>query len=366
MKAETSSLDLHYIVSELQFLIGGKVDKIYQDGKSMILQLHVSQHGKKLLNVFSPNFFYLSSKKPDFPQTPGGFCMFLRKYLGNTRIKSIRQIGFERIIEIEFESKEETYKMIIELFSKGNIILCKNDYMIMSALETKTWSERTVRGGVKYEFPKKKYNVLEINEGELKNAITESDKESIVKTLAIDLGIGGVYAEEILSNADIEKSKKELNDEEIKNLHKFISKITKNKIDAVVSEKGEAYPFKVHRIKESKPFESFNLAIDSVITPTLISSHAKEETSKHDKKIEKVREVIRIQEKQVETLSKKLEENQKIGEMIYENYSLVKEIIDMLKKAREKHSWKEIKEKLKDHKIIKEIDEKESKVTIEI
>lgn len=365
MKSDTSSLDLHYIVSELQFLVGGKVDKIYQENKNMLLQLHVPSKGKQMLNVISPKYFYLSSKRPDFANA-GGFCMFLRKYLENTRIRSIKQAGFERIIEIEFESKEETYKMIIELFSVGNIILCKHDYMIMSAVETKTWSERTVRGGVKYEFPSKKYNILDISETNLKKAIDESEKESIVKSLAIDLGIGGVYAEEVCSLSEIDKSKKGLDEKEIKRLHKALNDIANKNIEAIVTEKNEAFPFILKNLKFEKRFETFNAAIDSIITPTIISTKKKEETSKHDKKIEKIKDIIKKQEKQVEALQKGFEENTRLGEMIYEQYSLVKEIMDTLKKAREKHSWKEIKEKLKNHKIIKEIDEKESKVTIEI
>ena len=37
-----------------------------------------------------------------------------------------------------------------------------------------------------------------------------------------------------------------------------------------------------------------------------------------------------------------------------------------MKKAREKLSWKEIKEKLKGHKMVKEVNEKEGTVTIEL
>ena len=54
------------------------------------------------------------------------------------------------------------------------------------------------------------------------------------------------------------------------------------------------------------------------------------------------------------------------GELIYQNYQLIKEILDELNKASKKYSWKEIKEKLKGHKVIKEVNEKERKVIIEV
>ncbi len=367
MKTDTSSLDLHYIISELSFLVGGKVDKIYQEGKNMVLQFHVTSHGKQMVSVIAPKYFYLASKKPDFPQTPGGFCMFLRKYLENTRVKNIRQVGFERIVEIEFESKEEKYRMIIELFSKGNIILCKDDYTIMSALETKVMTKRTVRGGVKYDFPTKEYSIIDMSEDDLKKAVDESDKESIVKMLAMDLGIGGIYAEQICSEAEIDKGKKKLTESEIRKLHDVLKSIVKKKIEAIVTDKEEIFPFSTYATgKENKTFESFNSAIDYVVTPSVISGKKKEETSKHEKKIGKVKDIIRMQQKQAETFEKGYNENKRSGEIIYENYTLIKEVIDTLKKARKKHSWKEIKEKLKDHKVVKDINEKESKITIEI
>lgn len=372
MKTETSSIELGFIIKELQFLVGSKVDKIYQDGKTLLLQLHTPSKGKQLLNIIAPNYFYLSSKKQEFPQTPSGFCMFLRKYLENTRVRSISQIKFERIIEIDFEGKfngiESHHKMIIELFSLGNIVLCKDDYLIMSALENKNWSERHVRGGVKYEFPSRQNNILEINESDFEKTIKESNTESIVKKLAIDFSFGGIYAEEILSNLDIDKNKKDLNHEEFKKIFSSVKKILKKELTPITINENEAYPFILDSLtkKEYKTHETFNQAIDSIITPKLMLKKEKEVKSKHDKKIEKVKDIIKCQEKQIKELQKTYDENTKKGELIYHNYAIVKDVLESIKKAKEKQSYKDIKEKLKGHKIVKDIDEKEQNVTIEL
>jgi len=58
--------------------------------------------------------------------------------------------------------------------------------------------------------------------------------------------------------------------------------------------------------------------------------------------------------------------NNERAEIFYTNYNLIQNIITELKKAREKYSWKEIKEKLKGHKTIKDINEKEGKIILEI
>ena len=65
-------------------------------------------------------------------------------------------------------------------------------------------------------------------------------------------------------------------------------------------------------------------------------------------------------------LKKLIEENQQKGEAIYHNYQLIDEILKELNKAKQKYSWKEIGEKLKGHKIIKRINEKEKTAVIEI
>ena len=65
-------------------------------------------------------------------------------------------------------------------------------------------------------------------------------------------------------------------------------------------------------------------------------------------------------------LRQQADENQRKGELLYENYQVVKDILDELNIAKKKYSWKEIKEKLKGHKLVKQINEKDQEVVIEI
>ena len=65
-------------------------------------------------------------------------------------------------------------------------------------------------------------------------------------------------------------------------------------------------------------------------------------------------------------MKKEEKESREKGEAIYHNYQLIKEVLDELRRASKKYSWKEIKEKLKEHKTIKEVNEKERKVVVEV
>ena len=59
--------------------------------------------------------------------------MYLRKKIGTARLRKISQIGFERILNLEFESKETKYNLIAEIFSKGNIILLKENKILVAS-----------------------------------------------------------------------------------------------------------------------------------------------------------------------------------------------------------------------------------------
>ena len=76
--------------------------------------------------------------------------------------------------------------------------------------------------------------------------------------------------------------------------------------------------------------------------------------------------IIRQQEAMIKGMEKAIDENQKKGELIYEHYTELESILKELNKAKEKYSWKEIKEKLKVHDVIKDLDEKDKKIVVDL
>lgn len=372
LKTQISSIELYYLTKELEILENAKVDQIYQLGKKdYILQFHKTGIGKLRLRIIVPGFTYLTDYKPEV-EAPKGFCMTLRKHLSNSRLRSIKQLGFERILELCFETREDKRFIYLELFSKGNIVFCKEDLTIIQAVEMQRWKDRTVRPGLKYEYPLREYNILELKKQQLKSLLAESHKE-IVKLLAIDLGLGGVYSEEILVMAGIDKEKKELDDKEITGLSNALKNIkTKEIKPAIVFKQDDIVkdivPFDLACYKDMKTqhAETYNKAFDMILSEEEKEAEKKETTSKYEEKLRKVRSMIEIQEKSVKNLQKTGSESTEAGEFIYNNYQCIDDILKELRKAREKYSWKEIKEKLKDHKVIKEIREKEGKIVVEI
>ena len=117
MKKELSSIEFKYLLDEFSQLADAKIDKIYQpDKQDVIFSFHVPGIGKKMLRIVLPGMIWLAAIKPEMPVKIYGFCSLLRKQLSNARLRKIEQIESERIIKLEFETKEGKYEVIIELF----------------------------------------------------------------------------------------------------------------------------------------------------------------------------------------------------------------------------------------------------------
>ena len=70
--------------------------------------------------------------------------MKLRKHIKNKRLKSIDIVKCDRTLQLIFGSEEHQYKLIIELFSLGNIILCDKNDIIISLLRTHVYQNGNV------------------------------------------------------------------------------------------------------------------------------------------------------------------------------------------------------------------------------
>jgi predicted ribosome quality control (RQC) complex YloA/Tae2 family protein len=389
MKKELASLEILRIVTELKERItNAKFNKIYIDferlhntRREVFFEFHVPNKGRQMLHIILPNFIFMTDTKPEMPTTPGGFCTYLRKYLTSARILEIEQCGVERIIKIsidartrETEPKPVVYHMYIELFSKGNIILTNAEDIILSPLEIQKWSERTVRPKEKYMYPRTEFNIHKMKEPDFIKALELSAKESVVKTLAIDCALGGLYAEEICSRAGVDKDTKKVTKQDAKKIYAAFT-ILRKEIKtgpAYIIRKDEMVinilPCKIEKYKEEINQEnpSFVDALNIFLAPQVQKKAVKQKKSEQKNQLSKLKTMIKSQEKQIVQCEETHIKNQKIGEAIYENFQRVEEILKQLTEARKTKSWKEIKKAAKDHKIIKQINEKNKEIVIEI
>ena len=369
MKKQLSSLDIAYLARELKFLEGARVDNIYHS-KEGIMELHfyVRNHGKEVLYIEAGKCMHLSKAKKGFEE-PSGFCMMLRKAIGNMVLKEIKQIEPERIVEFIFGKGDEKGRLIAELLSKGTIVFADERGKILNASVFTEFSTRKIKKGEIYKHPVMEHNFFSLSEDEIKGAFSKTNKESIVKSIAIDFGLGGAYSEEVclLSGVDKNKAPKEAKINEISAIKGSIKKILDKKAKPAIYSKDGVYedaaPFELEFYKgfEKKEFETFSQALEEYF-----SKFSAVKKGRYEKEIENLQRIIEEQKEKIKEYEKEEKEFQSKGELIYNNYQLVEGIIKEINKAAEKYSWQEIKEKLKGHKSIKEIDIKDKKVVVEI
>ncbi len=369
MKKQLSSIDLHYLIKELKYLEDSKIDKIYQPEKEKIIfSFYKTNVGKKLLNMHIGQSIFISDAKESTGETLG-FGMFLRKHLDGYFLHKICQLEPERIIKFEFRIKDTTKFLFIEIFGKGNAILCDEHNVIINALEHHEFRERVVKPRLKYVYPVMNYNLFGIDKKQLGELFKNSKKENVVVSLATELGLGGVYSEEICLMSRVDKAKKpaDIDNNEIEEILASLKKVLHRKIDAkVILENTKVLdfaPFEIEFYEEyaKKSFDSFSSAI-----AYFYSYFREEKATEFDRKLKNLQRIIEEQRAAIEQLRIEEKEYMEKGELIYHKYGLIKEILDELNKASNKYSWKEIKEKVKGHKIIKEFNEKNRKVVIEV
>ena len=103
-------LTLGFISRELKVLEGGRVDRISQPEKDMVVfSVRANSQNFKLLISASPSLtrFHLTEQSFQNPPDAPMFCMLLRKYLMGGRIMEITQLYGDRLVKIVIDNRDE-------------------------------------------------------------------------------------------------------------------------------------------------------------------------------------------------------------------------------------------------------------------
>lgn len=131
------------IVTELQELVGSKIDKVHEPDKNTIVLGLYSQGKNYALNICIDAHncrINLTTHNKLNPLVAPNFCMLLRKHLIGGKISGISMQGLERIVNIEIETinefnEIENKTLILELMGKhSNIILKNQNDIIIDAM----------------------------------------------------------------------------------------------------------------------------------------------------------------------------------------------------------------------------------------
>lgn len=103
--------------------------------------------------------------------------------------------------------------------------------------------------------------------------------------------------------------------------------------------------------------------LDSELSSQVISTG--KAVSAKEKELKRVAVIIEKQSEQLQKTMKEAEGSKRKGELIYENYRDIKELVDMIKSSKGKYT-EELKKELSKSKIFKSLNEKEGKITMEL
>ncbi len=362
-----SSIDIKHVIDEIQFLVEGRVDKIYHENREIRIRIY-SPKFKDLGEIellLAPEKIHTTNYRKEMKE-PTSFCMFLRKYLKGKIIKGIKQHKLDRIVEIVFED----YILIAELFHRGNFILCDSNYYILMPMEFQKWKGREVLPRKMYKFPE---SVDPRNINELLQ-LAKSSKSSIGPFLG-NL-FGSTYSEEICRRAGIDRTLK-ITPDIISKIYKIIIELLdkEKKPEMIIENKtpidATPFPFLMYKGKEKKSFDLFNDALDEFYH--ILEGEEKKRREKQLEKIveEKKKRIQEMTKKAIEKYSKEETEKRSKAELIYRNYGLVDSILTRLREVREKLDWSEIKsiiqrEDSPEANSIKEIREHEGIVVVNL
>lgn len=184
-------------------LVGGRIEKVHQPEKDE-LWLYIKnlrEQYKLIMSADSSNpRVHLTDSTKQNPLSAPMFCMLLRKHISGGRIKSVTQPSFERILDIEIESRDELgdlreYHIICELMGRhSNIILVSGDKVIDSIkhVDITVSSVRCVLPGLSYCRPpsQDKLSPFEANYDKVFEAFLSCDAEALIEKAVVRL-IGG-------------------------------------------------------------------------------------------------------------------------------------------------------------------------------
>ena len=370
-KRELTSVDLAALVTELNRYEGAKVDKVYLYGDDLLrfkmrdfdrgrVELLIEVGDTKRVHAADPD------RVPDAPGRPPNFAKMLRNRLSGADFAGVEQFEFDRILTFEFERGDEDTRVVAELFGQGNVAVLDETGEVVRSLETVRLKSRTIAPGAQYEFPASRVDPLTVDYDAFARRMDDSDTD-VVRTLATQLNLGGLYAEEVCTRAGVEKTTPiaDAADADYRALHAAIedvrTRLRAGEFDPrVYTEDGSVvdvtpFPLEEHERAglEGEAFDSFDAAVDEYfhrLEREPDDESAAEATSSRpdfEAEIAKQQRIIDQQEGAIEDFEAQADAERRRAELLYANYELVDEVLSTVRDARDDDvSWDEIRETL--------------------
>ncbi len=366
MKSELTSFDVGAVVYELAKTIrNARVENIYQIGrKALLFKLHIPNQPTRQLLVEAGKRIHLTDYAVEKPPSPSVFCMVLRKQLNGGMLESIEQHKFERIITFMIRVRQGHVQFIVELFGEGNVILTSQENRIVTAMTFKRMRDRNVlRNEIFKHAPASGEDPLLVTQPQLEK-IRSLGKTEIVRGLVKHLSIGGLYAEELLLRANVDKNTpcqditQEQTDLIFLHLQSLLEPLRAGRFDPaiIIDEQGrwiDVTPtkLKIYEHLKAEPYGSFNKALDDYYTRMSQAGGVSEAQKEHEKELARQQRMLQDQQQTLDEAQKTLERNKRLGDLLYAHLGELQLLQQQISDAKSRgESWEQIAEGLEKEK----------------
>ncbi|MFN2434497.1 MAG: ribosome rescue protein RqcH [Nitrososphaeraceae archaeon] len=297
---ELSGIELHYLVNKINSKVssGFYVSNISSITKnSILLKLHHPTEPDIMLMVSTKGIWLTNKKYKQVEENQ--FVNALSREIERAKISSVSQPGSERIFLLHFVDRDDKVRiLIVEIFGKGNFVLCDESMKILWILNPVEVRHRTLKTGSDYVLPPSRgEDVLHVTVESMMDSVSPlPDDIEVVKWLGKSISLPRKYVEEILfQSGNNSKFANQLGKKDIEIIYEKTKEITDKVLDernhepsVIMDNMGvaiDASPISMSKEANAKKVDSYMEAIDQVLSNEILSIGRSLKTEEADRKI---------------------------------------------------------------------------------
>lgn len=361
-------MDLAALESEFQVLERAKLQQLYHPSKTeFCLHFHIPGRGKQYLRIIAGKMINFTDTKRSSLK-PSGLCMLLRKYISGAIVQKVWQKDSERILIFDLlvksAGKERQFHLVVELFSKGNVILCDSAWQIVALQSWQLRRSGAVKMKQEYKFPAARFDWKQCSKEDFVKAVIGSDKKNLATALATDIGLGGLFAEELCLRAKVDAMQEvsSISQGAIEQLYQSLENLR----NELMKPQGFVYANELSCVSLSAPkcrkaletHEMFSKALD-IVNPLV-------KQSPYLQKITRTQNIIAKQEEAIAKIEEDIVLNTQKGEKIYEQYADIAQLQEAVREMQKSKDWTEIKKELESLKRVASMDLKKKTIVLDL
>jgi predicted ribosome quality control (RQC) complex YloA/Tae2 family protein len=341
MKTAMTNFDIAAILPELrQHTIGSRIHNVYQITQTaFLLKLHP---GNLNLIIEPAKRIHLTKYEVKTPPKPSQLCMAFRKHLKASKIVSIEQPNFERLIIIQTERQTGKLKLIVELLPRGNLIAVDERDRVLVSTHYARMRDRSILRGQPLQLPPQRgKSLFEAGKDDLAQLRGVADLD-LARAFSQNFAVGGLLAEELMQRANIDKSApaKDLTDDQIDRLSEAITELkdtlsSGRLTPAIIKDDSgpvDVVPFEFHQYKtmHSEPYSSFNDAVDEYFTSLGSVKQVQSRERLVGEKRQQLERRLAAQQSQLEEIVKSAKTLKDTGDIIFRHLNEIQAVLQIM------------------------------------